>query len=403
MSDYVLADDLSGALEAGASFRANGWRVILPLGDEQPPDGRADVLLVDSETRNDSPADAQAKVRALVRVQRERGSRLVFKKIDSTLRGPVGAEIAAVLAELGPVPVLFCPANPAAGRTVRGGLLRVHGVPLAATDFRKDPLWPARESRVAVVLAEQVGRPVAQLALKEVRKGRAAAAAAIQERVRAGNSVIVGDAETDQDLSLLVEAAHDAADPVLLVGSGALGAVVASSLKPGRAATAPPLPMIHTMIVLCGSRHPASQRQLAYLAEHAGVEVIEVMAGKDSAADVVDRMQHQLASRGVVAVKFDAKAAVPAEAARKLLGAVNALTSELASRVSPGAYFLTGGETAWTVCHTMGGKFIEIIAEAEPGVVVSRLIRKEGEPVIIVTKPGGFGVENTISRLIGRP
>jgi len=31
MKDYLLADDLSGALEAGAAFRARGWRVTLSL------------------------------------------------------------------------------------------------------------------------------------------------------------------------------------------------------------------------------------------------------------------------------------------------------------------------------------------------------------------------------------
>mgnify|MGYP006149196131 CR=1 FL=1 len=49
-----------------------------------------------------------------------RGVRLDHVRgVHAEVRGPIGAELAVVLAELKPPLVVFCPANPAAGRTVR--------------------------------------------------------------------------------------------------------------------------------------------------------------------------------------------------------------------------------------------------------------------------------------------
>jgi len=55
---------------------------------------------------------------------------ILFKKIDSTLRGHIAAELAAARAVLGKRPVLFAPAFPSQGRIVRNGRVHVQGVPL---------------------------------------------------------------------------------------------------------------------------------------------------------------------------------------------------------------------------------------------------------------------------------
>ena len=54
----------------------------------------------------------------------------LFKKIDSTLRGAVGEEIRAAAAGRGTI--IIAPAVPTQGRTVSGGQVFVHGVPLGA-------------------------------------------------------------------------------------------------------------------------------------------------------------------------------------------------------------------------------------------------------------------------------
>jgi uncharacterized protein YgbK (DUF1537 family) len=147
MKDFFLADDLSGALDAAAAFHDIGRKVRVVLNaDTWSLRDDDDVVAVTTETRNAAPVDAAAAVtRAITRGQGQ-GARLVYKKIDSTMRGPVAAELHALATALPDVRILFTPANPRVGRTVRDGVLHVHGVPVAETEFARDPVSPVRES-----------------------------------------------------------------------------------------------------------------------------------------------------------------------------------------------------------------------------------------------------------------
>ena len=102
----VVADDLSGAVEVASVLGAR--RIAL---------GHADGDVIDLDTRELPPEEAARRIRAL-------DGRITFKKIDSLLRGNVQAEIEALSGE-----VIVAPALPVEGRTVRDGVLHVHGVP----------------------------------------------------------------------------------------------------------------------------------------------------------------------------------------------------------------------------------------------------------------------------------
>ena len=85
-----------------------------------------------------------------------RGARLVYKKLDSTLRGNVAAELAAAFGAAGRERAIVAPAFPAAGRTTVGGTQLVHGVPVDETEMRDDPQTPVREAHVPTLLDERV-------------------------------------------------------------------------------------------------------------------------------------------------------------------------------------------------------------------------------------------------------
>src|SRR3954452_16977764 len=109
----VIADDLSGAVEVAAVMGL--LRISLDAGDLRDS-------VVDLDTRGLSPEAAAARVREVL--ARHDGGR-VFKKIDSLLRGNVAAELAELR------DAVVAPALPVEGRTVRGGVLHVDGVPRA--------------------------------------------------------------------------------------------------------------------------------------------------------------------------------------------------------------------------------------------------------------------------------
>jgi uncharacterized protein YgbK (DUF1537 family) len=357
---FVLADDLSGALEASAPFRRAGWRVVVPIG---PPEALAPaedaVFALSTESRNLPPDEAAAAIgRALASPLARRG-RLLYKKIDSTLRGALGAEIEALRGAFPGRRVYFCPANPAAGRIVRDGRLLVQGVPLEQTEFARDPLAPARGGTLAEVLSQQ-GVP--------------------------GDAVVCCEAETLTDVRHAVSAALAERPPALLVGSGALGAALAER-SPGCAAPAV-LPRVDRALIVCGSRHPASHAQLEHLARSGIAPIVELDSGGEAPADLA-RIALARSRSPVVAVRFGA-ATCDAEP-RVLTRWIASLVADLARAGLLDPLLVTGGETAAAVCARLGGRSLEILTEFAPGVVATQLARSGAPDLPVVIKPGGFG------------
>lgn len=386
---FILADDLSGALEAGAAFRSRGWRVVLPLqkGVREMPPGAVTVLT--TESRNASDAEAAAAVRRALAVVSRAGGRLLCKKIDSTLRGAIGAELEPILAGDNAPPVLFCPANPRAGRTVRNGVLHVHGVPLEQTDFREDPLRPATSGNIAALLGRQ-----------GVSAGR------LHTTVQGGSGpgrIVIPDAESMDDLRRIVAEARAAAPETVFVGSGAVAVVLAECLPAlgDRAEAAPP--RLESLLVLCASRHPVSRRQMDWWSEKAGWPRFDVNVAEAPVEETVRTITGGLARSAVLAVRFH-HAGQGREAtvlAAEVMRFVEQVARALPTAGMPGGLFLTGGETAWAVCQAMGGVELEVEGELEPGVALARLRGAPGTP-FVVTKPGGFGADDSLVRAAGR-
>src|SRR5262249_16977390 len=121
MRTMLIADDLTGACDAGATFAGRGPVPVFIA--PALPGAEWSVAFVDTESRGLSPADASNLVRATVNRVGELAGSLLFKKIDSTLRGPVGAELDALLDTSGRRMALVCPAFPGQRRTVVDGTL----------------------------------------------------------------------------------------------------------------------------------------------------------------------------------------------------------------------------------------------------------------------------------------
>src|ERR687894_2294085 len=109
----VIADDLTGAADAGVQFVRAGYRVAVVFRGGAAPETDIDAVSFDTDSR-DMPAGFAAK-RVVDVARAVRGARLVYKKLDSTLRGNVRAEIAAALGASGRERVIVAPAFPGAG------------------------------------------------------------------------------------------------------------------------------------------------------------------------------------------------------------------------------------------------------------------------------------------------
>jgi D-threonate/D-erythronate kinase len=92
----IIADDLTGAADSGVQLVRSGYRTAVVFhGTSLLPTENLDAVAVTTDSRS-LPAGFAAK-RVLESGRAVREARAVYKKIDSTLRGRIGAELAAAL------------------------------------------------------------------------------------------------------------------------------------------------------------------------------------------------------------------------------------------------------------------------------------------------------------------
>ncbi|HVU32661.1 MAG TPA: four-carbon acid sugar kinase family protein [Opitutaceae bacterium] len=375
MYDYFLADDLSGALDAGGAFLRAGRRVRISLRSGEVAAGSADeVLAITTETRNADPAAAAAVVSRVIDAHRAQGGRLVYKKIDSTLRGPVAAELEALMAALPDARVLFAPANPRVGRTVQDGVLRVRGIPVAETEFGRDPAWPLRDSRVRGILG-----------------------------ATATPRVVVPDTVDPDDLLGAVQNMDAGPGPWVPVGSGALAVPIAARAAPTAAASgetslpagdASPVPGSPVLLV-GGSAHPLNRDQAEQLRQIEGAPIHELDFGDPTRA--VTAAIADLSRVGTATLQVTARRTTAQTALRAITeAAVRVIETARVHRL-----FVTGGETAFAICERLGVDSLALLAELEPGLGLVRAQSTAG-PLLLAIKPGGFGDPHTWIRACAR-
>lgn len=89
MKLLMIADDFTGALDAGVQFAKKGFstKVLVYSKDMSFQAEDADVLVVDAETRHKKPLEAYLTIFRIVKPAAESGVKYLFKKTDSALPG----------------------------------------------------------------------------------------------------------------------------------------------------------------------------------------------------------------------------------------------------------------------------------------------------------------------------
>jgi len=388
MAVALIADDLTGACDAGALFAGRGRvSVIVGAGAVDPA---RDVVALDTESRAVSPVEARHRMRA---VARRLGARLhtglLFKKIDSTLRGPVGGEVEALQDASGRRTVLVCPAFPEQGRTVVDGLLRIDGTLAHATSVGLDPAYPGATSDVAEILRRGARRAIRHLPLGCVRGGREHLLTTL---ARAGVGILSADAETDADLDALAAAATS--PDVVLAGSAGLARAVAAQL--GREGPRVALPGGRAWLIVAGSLHPATRAQLRTL-EAAGVAGVAVDEGREP--DLAAVAWALRGGRPAFLTTVERAAGTPSARSRAATALAEA-AARLLAQSPPSLVAVTGGDTAYALLMALGADHLELSGSPASGLALADLVVDGAPPLAVLTKAGGFGPPNLFLSLL---
>jgi D-threonate/D-erythronate kinase len=376
----IIADDLTGGLDTGVAFAARGWRTALRFPGARreasgvSKDSRPHACVVwDTETREVNEDTARRVVREACAEASASGTRRVYKKIDSTLRGPWLAELREVWKARAALTTVLCLAFPAVGRTVVDGEVRVHGRLLAEAGF-------SGTGRLRELLLERWCGRIVSLSTSQLRDAPLA---------DPGREpwLLLADAETDADLDLLVRRLHEQGLDHLLCGAGGLAAAWARLLIPDPPPLPPLEPVAGLIWVLAGSQHPATRAQMEALSRMPGAHVEWFSAEDHDAA----RRLRELPAATVMGLGLAAGREGLATSFRDWATNFISAAGEAARERGVAAFVATGGETAALLLRALGVSALEIDRELLPGIPLCRMADGLCASTPLVTKAGGFG------------
>lgn len=306
----AIADDLTGALEVGAKFAAHHLPATVVTDHDPKPMGPSFAFVVDLETRHVAEDEAAARTRQVAALARDASVSFLYVKTDSTLRGNIGAEFRAIEQLFPEQRIVYVPAYPDMGRTVRNGQLFVNGKPVHKTEFADDRWSPVRDCTINNMLGD----------------------------VRA----LIVDGECNGDVDLAAREIAEGCALRICAGPAALAGALAMQFSAG---AKPPIefPRISRCLVANGSLHPMSVAQIA-IAQQKGFF--------DENWKLLDEPVEGFGSERALRV---------GECVRRILNC---------ERFD--ALVVFGGDTALGIHRAVGSHSFQAVGEITPGVAVSR-------------------------------
>jgi len=411
----VVADDLTGACDTGIQFKKYGLDTLVLISPYFIRDlSESEVVVIDTESRNDHSEVAYGKVKEATRALRDADVELFYKKIDSTLRGNVGRELDAMLDVLDADAVIVAPAFPEYGRITVGGYHLVDGVPLGMMEniamYEKEP----RNSHIPTILQRQTKRKVGHITLFKVAAGLEALETEICSRIENGEKMIVVDAVAESDLKTIARVITFSKLNLIACGSAGLAKGIAEVLG---VTTRKPV------MIISGSTNSVTMRQLMRAVERPNSLLAEVHAGellksREEAEMEVRRVSDEIfksLSSGIDVIVTSARSRLSVDRTLitgeqlglekvKIREAISKSLGEIVRRVLERAevagLVLTGGEVALRVCEAMGIKRLKLEREILPGIPLTTIVGGDHDGLKVVTKAGGFGGEEALVEII---
>ncbi|TCL70034.1 uncharacterized protein YgbK (DUF1537 family) [Hydrogenispora ethanolica] len=415
MAVWIIADDFTGANDSIVRFAAAGAR-SLTLFDPLFPKERLDscqAVAFSVNSRGVPREEAYRLTRAALQQLGPAAGDLLYKKIDSALRGNIGPELDAMLDGLGRGwTALVAPALPENGRITAGGYQLLNGVPVHETEMAADPVTPVRESHLPTLLAAASRHRVGYLPLAMIDGGPERAAAALNEQIAAGCRIVAADATRAEHLDMLARLCLASA-AILPCGTAGLAGALARRLFPGPAPATPfEADLVGPVAALIGSKSRNARLQmeraladLPWLAEIEAERIALAAIGKrpPEAERIAAAAGQALASgkKGVL-VRLDADPALDPGAvdASALAAGLGAVARKLAETGRFKAFYLSGGDIAAAAVAALDGWGLAVRAELAPGVCLGSLRGGPFAGLPLVTKAGSFGDAGTLARAL---
>jgi uncharacterized protein YgbK (DUF1537 family) len=337
---------------------------------------RPGAMAFTSDSRHLAPLLATQHVQYLLNQLEPLHGQRWYKKIDSTLRGNLGAELDATLVALGRTHAVICPAFPAQRRGLLHGRLVCDATIAAPIDL------PAR-------LAEQSQRSIVLVTLDQVRGTPAEFANNLRGYAQHA-SLIVCDGISDADLEAITVASRLALPDALLCGSAGLFGALAAQHSPAGAEPNADLSARRVLIVI-GSGSSMAHRQLQELQDRYHMAIV---GGDDTLAAAAIMLLHLPPP--------PANAILDGPQARAMAEQMAITASHAIRTMQPDLMMMIGGDTAMALLTQLAITELHIQHELLPGISLSSALARSGEQYQVILKAGSFGDSTTLADLLDR-
>lgn len=391
----IIADDFTGANDTGVQLRRRGFPTEVIFAGKVPDAEKSTVI--DTESRAVHPDQAYETVYGSLKNLDFRDYQYVIKKIDSTMRGNIAAEIKAVDEAYRPEMMVFAPAFPDLGRTTVDGVQRLNGVEICKTELSRDPKNPVVEDNLVRLLSHIYEE---QIVLKRLPAVKSASFGLSDGRI------FVCDADSNEDLTKICLSAKQSGKRVLYIGTAGIADALMQLENPsmpafGVAASVSAVTNMQmryceqsgiTMVmlpvcrILSGEEDPEHYKNQALSALKQGKDTILLT---DSAYD-----------RGNVELSLEMgerMGMTSAETSDKVRRLVGRLAKEILEEAAVSGVFLTGGDTALGMMDCIEAEGAEIMQEILVGIPMVKVRGKNFDGMKLVTKAGAFGSEDAVA------
>ena len=429
MDIAVIADDLTGANANGALLTSKGFfsATCLDLAGGLALFTEYSAVATSADSRLLSAGEAREKVKWAVGLFLKYSPTLISKRIDSTLRGNVGAEIEGALLALDEAAIdgqekavaLVVPSYPSSGRITSGGYLVVHGIPLQRSPIAQDAATPVRATSIVDIIAEQSDWACGFISLKTILAGSGAIRAEALAQWKRGCRILAFDAVTDDDVADIAEAFRETPFPVVAVDPGPFTAELAA-----RRIAPSGVEFTDRILAVIGSTSDLTRRQIEALrlahavhmvrldcaalldpAKRAG-EIDAAVANIVSAPDTATILGVCTAERAEDVFSMDDLSKKLRMAPNEISESINTALASIAERILAiselriGGLYTSGGEVTVSTIRQLDGQGFSVRDQVIPLAVYGHLLGGKTPDMSMITKGGFVGDTGSLVQCI---
>lgn len=421
----VIADDFTGANDNGALLAAKGFSsaTCLGLAHWDPKEfTQCDAVCLNAESRLLHREDAYKAVYDAVMEFNKEKPALVSKRIDSTLRGNVGAELEAVIKAMDDTHghnqslAVLVASYPHSGRICVGGYQIVHGVPLERSPIAKDAATPVHHTAVLKIIADQTSLPCGFVSLDKVLAGPAAVRETIEAARAQGCRAVVCDAVSDDDIAVIAQSLADAPYPLVSLDPGPFTSELAAARI-----EAPRAEFENRIFLTVGSTSELTRVQLETLRLAHPCHIVSMDVRKVLAGEAESQAECRRVLEAVFAAPEEAKVLgvctaaskedvfsmqemsqtlgiAPSEISRRINMALAHVAQEALKNESLriGGLYTSGGEVTVSVMRTLKAGGFSVRIMVLPLAVYGHIIGGEHPDLPMITKGGFVGDKDSL-------